>query len=90
MFSESNTYESIMDEMLSNVDESIDTREGSIIYEAVSGMAMEIAQLYADMDMVLDECFADTESYYYLIKKNNECYSWFGKGNYKNKWNYKR
>ena len=72
MFSESNTYESIMDEMLSNVDESIDTREGSIIYEAVSGMAMEIAQLYADMDMVLDECFADTESYYYLIKKAAE------------------
>lgn len=72
MFSENNTYESIMDEMLSNVDEGIDTREGSIVYEAVSGMAMEIAQMYADMDMVLDECFADTESYYYLIKKAAE------------------
>lgn len=72
MFSESNTYESIMDEMLSSVDEGIDTREGSVMYEAVSGMAMEIAQLYADMDMTLEECFADTASYYYLIKKAAE------------------
>lgn len=66
------TYENIMDEMLSNVPSDVDTREGSVIYDAVAPIAMELAQAYLDIGMVLDECFADTASYYYLIKRAAE------------------
>lgn len=66
---EDNTYENLLDDMLSNVDDTIDTREGSIIHETLSPMALQNAQMYTDLDLVLDECFADTASYYYLIKR---------------------
>ena len=69
---EDKTFENIMDELLSNVDETVDTREGSIIYDACAPIALEIEQLYADLGLVLDECFADTASYYYLIKRAAE------------------
>lgn len=66
---EDKTYENIMDEMLANVDTSIDTREGSIVHETIAPIGMELEQVYADLGLVLDECFADTASYYYLIKR---------------------
>ncbi len=69
---EDNTYDAIMDEMLSQVDESVDTRQGSIVHETLAPMAMENAQMYADMGLILDECFADSASYYYLIKRAAE------------------
>lgn len=69
---EDKTFENIMDELLSNVDETVDTREGSIIYDACAPIALEIEQLYSDIGLVLDECFADTASYYYLIKRAAE------------------
>lgn len=69
---EDRTYENIVDEMLDIADENVDTREGSIISDTVSAVAMEIAQVYADMGMVLDEGYADTQSYYYLIKRAAE------------------
>lgn len=66
---EDKTFENIMDEMLANVPEDIDTREGSVIYDAIAPIAMELAQVYIDIGLVLEECFADTASYYYLIKR---------------------
>ena len=69
---EDKTFENIMDELLSNVDDTVDTREGSVIYDACAPIALEIEQLYADLGLVLDECFADTASYYYLIKRAAE------------------
>ena len=69
---EEKTYESLMEEMLDTVDETIDTRQGSVIYDAVAPMALENAQMYVDMDILLSETFADTASYYYLIKRAAE------------------
>lgn len=65
---EEKTYENIMDEMLDNIDNSVDTRQGSVIYDAISPVAMELEQVYSDIGLIGDECFADTASYYYLIK----------------------
>lgn len=69
---EQRTLDTIMDEMLDTVDETVDTRQGSIIYDAVAPTAMENAQMYVDMDILLNETFADTASYYYLIKRAAE------------------
>lgn len=69
---EGKTYDVILEEMLDNVPNTIDKREGSIIYDALAPIAIELAQVYADMDMLIDETFADSASYYYLIKRAAE------------------
>lgn len=61
--------ETILNDMLSRVDDSLDKREGSVIYTALAPMAFELSEFYAALDMVLDESFADTASYYYLTKR---------------------
>ncbi len=66
------TFENILSQMLENVKGDVDKREGSIIYDALAPVAMESAQMYADMDILLQECFADSASYYYLIKRAAE------------------
>ena len=69
---EDKTYENLMDEMLANVDESLDTREGSIIHETIAPIGQELELAYQDLGLVLNECFGDTASYYYLIKRAAE------------------
>ena len=66
------TFENLLTQMLDNVQGDVDKREGSIIYDALAPVAMENAQMYADMDILLQECFADSASYYYLIKRAAE------------------
>ena len=68
MFDE-NTYENLIDDMLNNVGSDVDTREGSILHETIAPIALELEQVYADLGLVLDECFGDTASYYYLVKR---------------------
>lgn len=69
---EEQTFEEISSRMLSNVDDKFDKREGSVIYDATAPMALELELFYSMMGMVLDEAFADTASYYYLIKRAAE------------------
>lgn len=69
---EEQDFEEIVTRMLSNVDDKFDKREGSIIYDAVAPIAMELAFFFNCLDMVMDEVFADTASYYYLIKRAAE------------------
>lgn len=69
---ENKTFEVIMEEMLDNIPSDVDKREGSVIYDALAPVAMELAQIYIDLDMLLDETFADSASYYYLIKRAAE------------------
>ena len=69
---EEQTFEEISSRMLSNVDDKYDKREGSVIYDATAPTALELALIYSMIDMVLDEVFADTASYYYLIKRASE------------------
>lgn len=71
MFEEKD-FDAIMDEALEMVDDKFDKREGSVIYDMLAPSAMMLANFYAFLDMVQEECFADTASYYYLIKRAAE------------------
>ena len=46
------TYERLLEEVLSNAPEEIDTRQGSIFFDAVSGVLLKVAKLYTDLDVV--------------------------------------
>lgn len=65
---ENYTFEYIMERMLSRVPDDIDKRQGSIIYDAIAPAAIEMAELYQAGDMILNEVFADSASFYYLLK----------------------
>lgn len=65
-------YEQILDRLLDNVPNDVDKREGSIIYNALSPVAMELQLVYEELADVLDETFADTASLDYLIMRARE------------------
>ncbi len=46
------TYERLLEDVLNNAPKDIDTRPGSIFYDAVSGVLLKIARLYADLDQI--------------------------------------
>lgn len=69
---ESQTYDAILARMLYTVPDTLDKREGSIIYDALAPVAAELAQAYIEMDVVLNESFADTASREYLKKRAAE------------------
>jgi len=69
---ENKTYEKIMDDLLSAVSDDYDKREGSIIWDALSPTALQLEEFYSWLDVVLNENFADTASYTYLIKRASE------------------
>jgi uncharacterized phage protein gp47/JayE len=48
------TYERLLEDVLNNAPEGIDTRQGSIFYDAVSGVLIKIAKLYTDLDLVVE------------------------------------
>lgn len=66
------TFDYLLNRMLSNVNDDFDKREGSVIYDAVAPAALELANFYIALDMVMNEVFADSASYYYLIKRAAE------------------
>ncbi len=69
---ESMTFDFIIEKMLGEVSSEFDKREGSIIYDALAPAALELAQLYADLDCVLNQVFADTADREYLIRRAYE------------------
>lgn len=68
----SESFEEIMNRMLDAVPDTVDKREGSIIYDALAPAAMEIALCYQEMEGIMLETFADTASRGYLIKRAAE------------------
>lgn len=66
------TFENILNRMLSRVPDNVDKREGSIIYDALAPAAAELAIAYIQLDVILNETFADTASREYLIKRAAE------------------
>lgn len=66
------TYELLLEEVLSNAPEGIDTRQGSIFFDAVSGILIKIAKLYTDLDLVFELVCVDTATGEYLDKKASE------------------
>jgi uncharacterized phage protein gp47/JayE len=69
---EAMTYEVILQRMLDKVPDTFDKREGSVIYDALSPAAVELAIAYIQFDMILNESFGDTASREYLIRRAKE------------------
>ena len=66
------TYELILQRMIDRAlaqNPNIDTREGSIIYNALAPAAVELQNMYIQLDTILNESFADTQTRDYLIKR---------------------
>lgn len=64
------TYEVILDRMIKRVSDSypnIDTREGSMLYNALASAAVELAIAYTELDNILVESFVSTASREYLL-----------------------
>lgn len=66
------TFETILGRMMDRVSNDVDKREGSIIYDALAPAAAELCQMYIDLDVVMNETFADTASREYLILRAKE------------------
>lgn len=66
---EHNTYEALLQEKLATVADSLDKREGSIIFDALAPNSLESAMIYVALDSILNETFADTASRDYLIRR---------------------
>ena len=72
---EEKTFENILGDMLSYVGDQnpdLDTRTGSLIYNALAPIALELETAYHEMDMILNETFLETASKEYLIKHGNQ------------------
>lgn len=66
------TFETILQRMLDRVSNEIDKREGSIIYNALAPAAAEFKQMLIEVDVILNETFADTASRENLIRRAAE------------------
>ena len=63
------TYEKIMERMLTRVPDTLDKREGAIIFDAIAPAAFELSVLYTELETALDQTFADTCEGIYLDKR---------------------
>lgn len=66
------TFEGILKRMLDRIPDTMDKREGSVIYDALAPAALEIRLMYMELDQLMDDCFADTASRGYLIRRAAE------------------
>lgn len=66
------THAAIMQRMLARIPDSMDKREGSLIWDALSPAALELAAAYICMDYTLLQAFADTQDREYLVRRAAE------------------
>ena len=66
------TYEAILQRMLDTIPDTIDKREGSIIYDALAPAAAELAQAYIWLSNAVDLVFVDTSVDEYLDRLCNQ------------------
>lgn len=66
---EDKTFDALLREKLALLPASLDTREGSVIYDALAPNTLEAAMLYTALDAILRESYADTASFEYLVKR---------------------
>ncbi|MDE6181898.1 MAG: baseplate J/gp47 family protein, partial [Eubacteriales bacterium] len=65
-------FSKLLENILSKVSDKYDKRQGAIIYDAIAPICAELAQVYLELDRILDEGFADTATRKYLIKRAME------------------
>lgn len=66
------SFDKLLERMLNNVKDRsgiVDTREGSIIYDAIAPAALEMMNMYMEMNAIMHDTFADTASREYLIRR---------------------
>ena len=56
-YSTNNSFNDILERLLANVDDSLDKRQGSIIYDALAPAAAELAQCYIALDVYTDQTY---------------------------------
>jgi uncharacterized phage protein gp47/JayE len=66
------TAEIILNRILARVAARFDKRLGSVIYDATAPASIEFEALYAALDYILDQSFADTAERPYLIRRAAE------------------
>ena len=66
------TYEKIMGRMLARIPNSLDKREGSVIWDALAPAAMELESMYFVLQDFIKETFGDTASRENLIRRASE------------------
>ena len=66
------TYEAILNRCLARVDDALDKREGSVLYDALAPCAAELAMLYATLWAQMDRAFPDTAGDVDLTNKAKE------------------
>lgn len=66
---EAQTFSAILQRMLDRVSSDVDKREGSMIYDALAPAAAELMELYAELDIQMNQSFADTASDVYLRRR---------------------
>lgn len=66
---ESQTYEAILQRMLDRVSDDIDKRPGSVIYDALAPAAVELAQMYVELDINQNLSYGDTATGEYLTRR---------------------
>ncbi|MGB9813539.1 MAG: baseplate J/gp47 family protein [Thermovenabulum sp.] len=69
---ENQTFDAIMQRLLSKVPSDIDKSEGSFIYDALAPVALELAQAYVELDRILQIVFAQTSYGEWLDKRAAE------------------
>ncbi|MFR0924504.1 MAG: hypothetical protein ACLSGI_07635 [Butyricicoccaceae bacterium] len=70
-YSDEMTFDYIMNRMLESVPDTVDKREGSIIYDALAPAAAELVKCYMELD-VDDANIFDTASLQYLMLRCKE------------------
>lgn len=56
----SNDFKSIMNRLLSNVSDTLDKRQGSIIYDALAPAAIELAECYSTIEIYYEQTYLKT------------------------------
>ena len=65
------TYENILHRMIGRVTEkypNLDTREGSILFNALAPAALELAVMYTEIENAISESFVETATREYILK----------------------
>ena len=66
------TYKKLLEDVLASAPEGIDTRQGSIFYDAIAAIVNKIAKLYSDLDLFFDLTFVTTATGEYLDRRGSE------------------
>ena len=64
---ENQTYETILERMLGRVDDGMDKRESSLIFDTHSATAIELQEMYLSLDRLIQNSYGDTAIREFLI-----------------------